>query len=445
MALMWMFGINGNPDNWPKKVVKARYDLVINGFRNPSMQEMMSLANRYSPKLNNTSNSDEVSQLMSDDITNFLNEVTMRTATSYISKSGQVRAALSVFPTPSMDFHFAGPWLQNICTKGIPPLDLELDHILDEFIITNPDPRLQIPTFPHELREMDNPAEAVCMLDWRIVIAKRIAQRRSLSPRDTKKLLNNVVKLGDLPDRSWSSKGHLFAWHGRRSPWETCNFSQFARLPQNTHFPVGLKGYVAGAMIPPSLDSNVDRTQIPMGSSALLALAQPIRLQLDEDWADGNPAAVFYHPSSCSPFTLVLNQNFRAVHQLEAKAEGSGDDVSVALVYSVKDMIGMPRGPKAPAVKLDWNDLWHQTSSLRRIISEGLWSGPQRGRWLKPLPTYLMEAELEFWLTKKGAVDSRGMERPFIYEKSWRVWSPKLARKLPLPHSINLALLYNKA
>ena len=250
-------------------------------------------------------------------------------------------------------------------------------------------------------RDLDEPLEKVCPLDWRLDIAKGIARNRKMSKKETKKFLNKVIKCENFSKKSWFSKGHLAQWHGMRPNWQPCNFSQFARLPQHIHFPVGIKGYIDGSLVPPVLEGSNIMPATPKNSPALFALAAPVRQVASETWVEESAEAVFLHPNSNSSYTIILDQNFRMLNQM--LQEGAKEDsTAVSLLFSTKMWIGSSVGPDAPIIKLDWNELWFQVGSLKKIMQKGLMDYEEADCWLNPIPAYFMIAEATYWNTKSN-------------------------------------------
>ena len=144
ILLLWVLDVKPIPEKWPGKVMKSNKDFIINGFKNPSMEELMSLTNRYSPKINRDENMDDFMDALTKNFNDFLNKTTVRTATMYVSAEKEVRVGLSSFPLPNLDFFVTGPWLQSICSKGLPPLDGDVDHVLDEFLLIDGQLRAEV-------------------------------------------------------------------------------------------------------------------------------------------------------------------------------------------------------------------------------------------------------------------------------------------------------------
>ena len=444
VVLLHILGIGMNKKCWPNCEMFSSNDVMIITFKSPTMEEMMSLANRYSPTMNKQNRTDEILESYIENINDIMGKTMMRTATMWIARNGVIRIANALFPLPSFMFHFYGPWLQTIYSKGLFDEELDPEHILDQFLLVDGQCKEQIPDFESVLKNMDNPAGEVSTLDWRIKAAAKIWKARTDSVDGMADYINRIIRTPPPTIQPLASRGSISRFHGRIPEPPPCSFSQFACLKVNQPLPVGLSGYLAGAPVPDSLDAVREEREITLPLSPLSILATPFRQSNEIRWAQNDARAVFFHTSSSSSYTIILNQVFRVYDQLERARPVVGDNsISVSIVPSYTFLMATEQGARSPVLNWNWEKMWNLVS----LVQKSMGQYPTKEDWqleqLNEMAAYFAKALQISWDARIRPSQFRGMEISRIFDEQWKVWTPTFPKKLPLFSSVKLDMKFN--
>ena len=292
---------------------------------------------------------------------------------------------------------------------------------------------------------MENPAEEVSTLDWRVKTAAKIWKTRTGSVEGLTDFINCVIKMTPPRNQPLATRGTISRMHGRLSEPANCSFSQFMTLRVNQPYPVGLHGYLAGAPVPDSLDAVRGDREVLTPVSPLTMLATPFRQKNDVRWAQRDSKAVFFHTEGSSCYVSILGQAFRLYDQLERTRPGlRDDDVSVSIIPSYTFILATNKGAKSPVIPWDWRKMWRQVVISKRASG----AYPKKDDWelklLNPIAAYWAKALQVSWDARILPSPLRGMELSKVFDEQWKVWAPYFPRKLPLWHSAQLAARYNK-